>query len=233
MRLPANKNIKPSRFYNANAMAQRFQPRIIYTFHRAIKTESILSTASLFRFSLSLYQHCMKKIHTILSLLFFLCTHICGQTANPQKAINDTGGAEFTFITKRIYDFGAVVKNASASCQFQFTNTGNHPLTITEMHSSPREINSPDYTLQISYPRKPIKPGKKGIITVSFKAQDEIGSFRNELYVTSNATVDNYPLLLVAGAVVPEPNPHDPPYNPESTILGAAVGAFMINNIKK
>ena len=169
----------------------------------------------------------MLKFLAILSLLFSATTH-----SFAQPALVDTGGAEFNFITKRTNDFGALQKNSKAGYSFEFRNTGNQPLIISAMHSSQNDAKGPDYSVQIKYPQKPVKPGHRGVITVGLTTFEVAGSFKNEIYVSSNATADDFPLLLIYGAVVPESGRTDKAYVPE-TSAGAAVGAFMINNIKK
>ena len=139
---------------------------------------------------------------------------------------------DFIFITKRFYDFERVAVNSSVSYQFQFRNTGNRPLVFSELHSAANELSGPFHSIHITWPNKTVKPGKKGIITVTVKTEDGAGSFRNEIYVNSNATNGDFPLLLVAGTVVPYSNVQEGPYKME-TALGALIGAFMVNNIKK
>jgi hypothetical protein len=171
----------------------------------------------------------MKKLITILFAAFSFCISASAQTNNSTA---NAGGPEFNFINGRVYDFGRRVINTKATYKFEFKNTGDQPLVITEMHSEKNEITSPPYKLLINWPKEPIKPGKKGVISVTVVTQDDIGSFQNEIYVTSNATRDNFPLLLVGGAVVPEKSQPDVEYKP-LTAAGAALGAFMVNNIKK
>ncbi len=175
----------------------------------------------------------MKKLLKLLLVISSLfCVGASAQTTNPQTPAADSGGPEINFITKRVYDFERITVNSSATYHFQFRNTGNRPLLINEMHSAPNELSGPAHHLQITWPPKPVKPGKKGTIVVTVRAEDGAGSFRNEIYVTSNATEGDFPLLLVAGTIVPYSNVQEGPYKME-TALGAAVGAFMVNNIKK
>lgn len=112
---------------------------------------------------------------------------------------------QFNFINNdRGRDIGGMAINSATSFQVQFKNSGDSPLVITDMHLSPNDAGGPPRNIQIKWPPKPVRPGKKGIITVTIKAGGEIGSFKNEILVTSNATTANYPLLYLTGAIVPE-----------------------------
>ena len=116
-----------------------------------------------------------------------------------------TDGAQFNFINNdRLHDLGGVNKNTTITYNVQFKNSGSSPLEISGMHYDTGKVKQPPYTVHIKWPSKPVKPGKKGVITVSFVSGEHIGSFDNVLYVTSNATITNYPLLYLAGAIVPE-----------------------------
>lgn len=113
-------------------------------------------------------------------------------------------GPQFNFINNdRAHDFGGVEKNTTETYQVQFKNSGDEPLIITGIQATPHKGN-PLYDIKIKWSQTPVKPGKKAIIVVSFSAKEDIGSFANELLVTSNAAPANYPLLYVTGAIVPE-----------------------------
>jgi len=147
----------------------------------------------------------MKKLTSILLIILFALTiHANAQRRSGKNPVADTGRPQFTFLTKRIYDFGSVAINTSATYEFQFKNTGSSPLTITKMHASDRAKNDPEKTIQIRYPEKPVKPGKYAYISVTLTAKDQTGSFKDELFATSNAAPDNRPFLLIVGAVTPK-----------------------------
>jgi hypothetical protein len=152
----------------------------------------------------------MKKIITI---LFFLASFFTafGQPPSGTHGTNSTG-PQFTFINNdRVHDFGAIERNNKESYQFQFKNSGDKPLLITEMHASPNEKNSPPYKIVFDYPKYAIKPGRKAMITLTIAAQGDAGSFKNEIYVNSNATPPDYKLFIVAGAVVPDKGKYHTP----------------------
>ncbi len=146
----------------------------------------------------------MKKAFRILLLIYLgISLHAPAQTGGARPDVADTGKPQFTFITNRYFDFGAMAFNSTASYNFQFKNTGTRPLIISEMHYSPVGKNDPLAAIQISYSTKAVKPGKKGNINITVTTSGNIGSFNNTIYVNSNAAAENYPLLLLVGAVVP------------------------------
>ena len=146
----------------------------------------------------------MKKTIKILFVISFFSVRIFAQTGNDQPVATDSNGSplQFTF-HDNIYDFGGIEKYATASYKFQFKNSGSTPLVIADIHSSPNYAKGPEYKLQINWPKKPIKPGKKAVVTVTFISVADIGSFENDIYITSNATTPNYRLLKISGAVTP------------------------------
>jgi len=97
-----------------------------------------------------------------------------------------------------LYDFGTIGKDEVSTYKFEFKNTGTAPLTISAATCDERRMN-------IQYPGKPVKPGKKGLITVRYvpAADDSPGSFKTDIYIASNATEAPYPFLHVSGAVMP------------------------------
>ena len=142
-----------------------------------------------------------------IALLLFVVhsSNLFGQSEKPGQTITDSTGPQFNFFNKdRAHDFGSIMINGNAEYKFEFKNSGNQALLIKEMHSVVKGINTPPYKVLINYPKDPIKPGKKGIITALVVAQGNTGSFKCEVHVTSNATTANYPLLLLTGAIVPD-----------------------------
>ncbi len=107
--------------------------------------------------------------------------------------------AAIRFINKdSVYDFGAIPEGDAPTYQFQFKNTGTETLTITD-------IKSESTDLKFKWPGKPVKPGKKGMIVVTYSPKDQAvtGSFKNEIFIASNATEKPYPFIHVSGTVVP------------------------------
>lgn len=105
--------------------------------------------------------------------------------------------AEIRFINlDTTYDFGYVPSQSTVQYRFEFKNTGKGNLVITNVHSELPYV-------KIQWPNKPVKHGKKGLIIVSVSPV-EIGTFKDDLLVTSNATDSPYPFLHISGAIIPE-----------------------------
>ncbi|WP_339658652.1 DUF1573 domain-containing protein [uncultured Polaribacter sp.] len=86
---------------------------------------------------------------------------------------------EFKFETETI-DYGKINKGAEGERVFVFKNTGNQPLIIKNIQSScgctiPKK------------PEKPIMPGEKGEIKVSYDT-NRVGGFSKSITIFSNAT---------------------------------------------
>ena len=104
--------------------------------------------------------------------------------------------AEATFTVKS-HDFGTIKEaNGPVSCNFEFTNTGNKPLLIIDATAS-CGCTRPEY------PSKPIKPGKKGKIKVTFSPIGRPGAFRKTVKIKTNG-MERTTVLRIQGTVVPK-----------------------------
>jgi len=141
----------------------------------------------------------MKRIIAIAFLLSLYTT-----AASAQDSVAAGGpAAQIKFINlDTTYDFGFVPAETVSQYTFEFKNTGTGNLVITDVHTELKYI-------KIQWPNKPIKHGKKGLITVS-ASPHEIGSFKDDLVITSNATAAPYPFLHISGAVIPSGDPGTP-----------------------
>ena len=111
------------------------------------------------------------------------------------SALADGGVAEATFKTKS-YDFGTIKEaNGPVACTFEFTNTGDKPLLIIDATAS-CGCTKPEY------PSKPIKPGKKGKIKVTFSPIGRAGAFRKTVKVYTNGQ-DRRINLTIEGSIIP------------------------------
>lgn len=103
-----------------------------------------------------------SKLPFILSLVFFsaldFSAHGQGKPVTAQKA-EQKKKVEMTFENAFIH-LGKVKRGDSRKFDFVFLNTGIDPIEIDI-------ISSCDCTT-LDWPRKPIKPGQKGIINVTF-----------------------------------------------------------------
>ncbi len=96
--------------------------------------------------------------------------------------------------TETAHDFGVVSEeDEKVSYNFEFTNTGNADLVLTNVQAS-CGCTTPQW------PKEPIAAGKKGIIQVTYSAGGRPGSFLKTITVTSNADKQE---LTIRGTVTP------------------------------
>ena len=97
-----------------------------------------------------------------------------------QNANQIRKGPEIIFEQTK-HDFGKVEESIHyAIHRFPFTNTGNAPLYIQQVHTS-CGCTTPDWT------RDSILPGGKGFIEARFETNNRIGTFQKSITVYSNA----------------------------------------------
>ncbi len=125
-----------------------------------------------------------KKIFIMLACLFAAC------------AVMAQDGPQATF-KESSHDFGTIKEaNGPVSYTFEFTNTGNKPLLIIDAVAS-CGCTKPEYS------GKPIKPGKKGKIKVTYSPIGRPGAFRKSIKVKTNAA-DKRATLTITGVVIPK-----------------------------
>ena len=128
----------------------------------------------------------MKRlINTMLLLLAMTLTTVA----------QDNDYAEITF--KEIsYNFGTIKESKGpVTHKFEFTNTGNKPLILTNVTASCG-------CTQPEYPTKPIKPGKKGTIKVTFSPIGRAGAFKKTVKVKTNGR-EPRSVLQIQGTIIP------------------------------
>lgn len=111
----------------------------------------------------------MKKVLSVLAAMLFSVGLIFAAS-----------GPKFKFKKANLtHDFGVVKMNAPAEVYFEFTNTGDKPLVITNVQSS-CGCTTPEYS------KKPVPPGKSDKIKVGYKT-DKVGPINRSITVNSNA----------------------------------------------
>lgn len=129
------------------------------------------------------------KIILILSLLLLTTT-----AANADKTSDGKAAISFT---ETVHDFGVIPENGGpVSCAFEFTNTGDAPLVIMSASAS-CGCTRPDY------PRKPVKPGKKDKIIVTYNPKGRPGEFSKNVTVRTNIKGKKKVVLKIKGNVTP------------------------------
>jgi peptidyl-prolyl cis-trans isomerase A (cyclophilin A) len=124
---------------------------------------------------------------TIFSLLFVL-TSLVGFSQLEK-------GAKIQF-NKETHDYGTIKFNADPYCTFEFKNTGNEALLITEARGS-CGCTVPEW------PKEPIAPGATGSIKVTYDTK-RVGSFQKSVTITSNAKDSPVKVINIKGEVLAE-----------------------------
>lgn len=101
-----------------------------------------------------------------------------------------------------VHDFGTVREGAGAAkCTFTYTNTGSAPLALTTV-SAPCGCTKPKFS------PKPLAPGKKGTIEVTFLPEDISGEFMRTITVRTNIKQPDGKkkkvTLRISGVVIPK-----------------------------
>jgi hypothetical protein len=116
---------------------------------------------------------------------------------NPQSASGENkSDAPMPVITfkKETHDFGTVTEGEKVSYSFQFTNTGNADLLITNAAGS-CGCTVPEYS------KEPVPPGKTGVVNVTFDSGGKQGHQDKTVTIVAN-TLPNSKVIRVTGEVV-------------------------------
>lgn len=98
-------------------------------------------------------------------------------------------------LDKKRYDFGNISrkKQPLVPIEFKIENIGKEPLIILKVDVSCG-------CLSVDYPKNPIKPGEKTIITVNVNTKTQEGMFNKSIFIKSNAEND-VELIRIVGEV--------------------------------
>ena len=134
-------------------------------------------------------------------------TEIPGNAVSPESVNNPAtassqGNAEdmlpaFQF-KEESFDFGSITDGESVSHDFKFTNAGKSDLLISSANGS-CGCTVPEY------PKEAIKPGKQGVIKVTFNSQDKVGMQHKTITIIAN-TIPNSKVLTIKGEVKAKKN---------------------------
>jgi hypothetical protein len=113
------------------------------------------------------------------------------QSNNAMETQVNTNGALPVFsFNEENHDFGSIEEGVIAKYDFEFTNTGDAPLIITNASGS-CGCTVP------SWPREPIAPGETGKIHVEFNSNGRTGNQTKTVTLSSN-TVPNKKVLRIS-----------------------------------
>lgn len=134
----------------------------------------------------------MKKV--LFSMVMALATVFVSGDLVAQEVGANGPKVEFK---KDTHDYGDVKYGADGTCTFEFKNTGNAPLIISNAAGS-CGCTVPDW------PKEPINPGKTGVITVKYDTKRP-GAINKSVTITSNATNESTKVLRIKGNVGAKP----------------------------
>lgn len=135
----------------------------------------------------------------VLSIMFVATAFISNKVSAQIES-----GAKIEF-NKEVHDYGNVKYGANGTCTFEFTNTGNAPLIISKAQGS-CGCTVP------SWPKEPIAPGAKGVITVKYDTKRP-GAINKNVTISSNAINEPNKVIRIKGNVAPAPEGTSPVNN--------------------
>lgn len=136
----------------------------------------------------------MKKALLSLALIFLASTG----AAIAQEVVN---GPKIEF-EKEVHDYGTVKNGGNGECTFEFTNTGNAPLIISNAKGS-CGCTVP------SWPKEPIGVGETASIKVKYDTK-RAGAINKSVTITSNAVNEPTKVIRIKGNVEAAPAPATP-----------------------
>ncbi|MEM6642976.1 MAG: DUF1573 domain-containing protein [Bacteroidota bacterium] len=98
------------------------------------------------------------------------------------------------FFAEKSYNFGEIVQGDRVSYTFEFENTGNEPLILSDVKTT-CGCTAPEW------PREPIVPGTKAELKVVFNSTGKLNMQNKVITVMSNA-VNNPARVKIVGNVV-------------------------------
>jgi hypothetical protein len=137
----------------------------------------------------------MKKLFFTLTLVFAALL--------VQQAVAQTG-AKIEF-NKETHDYGTIKNGADGACVFEFKNTGDSPLIISNAKGS-CGCTVPEW------PKEPIAPGAKGSIKVKYDTM-RTGEINKSVTITSNAVNAADKVVFIKGTVLAPETPAEPAKN--------------------
>lgn len=105
---------------------------------------------------------------------------------------DENGAPEFSF-NETTHNFGEVIEGEVVSHSFEFTNSGDEPLVISDATAS-CGCTVP------SYSEDPINPGEKGHIEVKFNSGGKKGHFKKSITLKAN-TKPTLTKLFITGNI--------------------------------
>lgn len=141
----------------------------------------------------------MKKVLFSLTVMF-----VAVFALNKAVAQEVANGAKIEF-SKEVHDYGNVKYGGDGTCSFEFKNTGNAPLIISNAKGS-CGCTVPEW------PKEPIAPGASASIKVKYDTKRP-GAINKSVTITSNAVNEPTKIVRIKGTVGPKPETGAPVNN--------------------
>lgn len=142
----------------------------------------------------------MKKV--LFSLMMMFVAAVGTNAVMAQEVSKDGAKIEFS---KEVHDYGTIENGANGQCTFEFKNTGNAPLIISNAKGS-CGCTVP------SWPKEPIAPGATASIAVKYDTKRP-GAINKSVTITSNAVNEPTKVIRIKGNVKEAPSSGAPVNN--------------------
>ncbi len=133
----------------------------------------------------------MKRLLPLLLLFIFSVTAATARGGKKEAA----DALPVITLAEKSFDFGQISEDGgSVTHEFVFTNTGTAPLVIVSATAS-CGCTKPEF------PAKPVKPGEKGKIKVTYNPKGRPGKFSKTITVRTNDARNSRIKLRITGDV--------------------------------
>ncbi len=118
--------------------------------------------------------------------------------ATAQEEEEPMTGPKIIF-TEKSFNFGDITQGEKVEHVFEFENTGNEPLILSDVRTT-CGCTAPEW------PREPIAPGKKAKVKVVFNSAGKMGMQNKVITVMSNAVNNPERVKIVTNVLPPDQN---------------------------
>ena len=138
------------------------------------------------------------------NLFFYFALFIGASLVSTKATAQIEKGAKIEF-SKETHDYGNIKYDGEPYCSFEFKNTGDEPLIISNAKGS-CGCTVPEW------PKEPIAPGAKGSIRVKYDTKRP-GPINKSVTITSNAINEPNKVIRIKGEVGAAPEAGTPVNN--------------------
>jgi hypothetical protein len=129
-----------------------------------------------------------------LSTMFFAFITITA-IAQEGAVLDTTPPGPYIQFTEKSYDFGDIYQGDKVAYTFNFTNTGDSPIVISNVQTTCGCTAS-------CWPREPIAPGKSNKIDITFNSAGKIGMQNKVITIISNSVNNPERVKIVTNILV-------------------------------